>query len=143
MSTHCDVSVDESQSSAQWRLHHLSMPDCIIAGTALFITLNALSVCIGWWIRAPIWVQLFADDAPTHFNTAVGFIFLGCGEIALVLHRRGLVIWAAGAVILLVSTELAEVLLGIDTGIDTLFAKPPKLAILRSALAELTSVTPT
>jgi PAS domain S-box-containing protein len=124
MSTRYGVSAAESQAHQQWRFHHLSLPDRIIAGTALFIIFNALSVCLGWWIRVPILVQLFADDAPTHFNTAVGFILLGFGEIALVLHRRGPAIWAAGAVILLASTELIQMIPGVDTGIDTLLAEP-------------------
>ena len=45
-----------------------STADWMIAGTALFIICNGVSVCIGWWGRIPILVQLF-PDAPTHFNT--------------------------------------------------------------------------
>jgi signal transduction histidine kinase len=69
-------------------------------------------------------VQLLADDAPTHFNTALGFILLGLGELGLVLHRRALVNVAAGAVIMLAAAASAEFLLGVNFGIDTLFAVP-------------------
>jgi signal transduction histidine kinase len=117
-----DVSVDQSSWARQ--IGRFSFPDWIIVGTALLIMVNSLSVCIGWWTRTPILVQLFADDAPTHFNTALGFILLGLGEVGVVLHRRGLVIAAAGAVILLAAAEIAEWLLGVDMGIDTLFAVP-------------------
>jgi hypothetical protein len=59
------------------QFRELTLSDWIIAGTAFFIIGNALSICIGWWIRTPALVQLLADDAPTHFNTALGFILLG------------------------------------------------------------------
>jgi hypothetical protein len=53
--------------------------DWIVVGIALFIICNGVSVCIGWWMRIPILVQL-SPDAPTHFNTALIFILLGVGE---------------------------------------------------------------
>jgi signal transduction histidine kinase len=102
----------------------LSMPEWIILTTALFIILNALSVCIGWWIDVPILVQLSPDDAPTHFNTGLGFVLLGCGELGLVLQRRNLVTCAAAAVLLLAAGETAEWVLGAEFGIDTLFTTP-------------------
>ena len=101
-----------------------STADWIVAGTALFIILNGLSVWIGWWSQTRILVQLFADDAPTHFNTALGFILLGLAELGIVLHRRGLVIFAAGTLIFVACAELSEWVLGADMGIDTLFAIP-------------------
>jgi PAS domain S-box-containing protein len=105
-------------------LRRLSAADWIVAGTALFIMLNGTAVCIGWWARVPILVQLFPDDAPTHFNTALGFILLGFGELGLVLRRRGLVIAMASTVICLASAELAEFVFGVNLGIDALFAVP-------------------
>src|ERR1700684_2792398 len=71
-----------------------SRADWIVAGTALFIICNAVSVCIGWWVRIPVLVQLF-PDAPTHFNTALTFILFGVGELGLVFRRRGVVIAVA------------------------------------------------
>jgi len=99
------------------------MSDWIIAGTALFIICNAVSICIGWWVRIPILVQLF-PDAPTHFNTALIFILLGVGELGLVLRRRGVVMATVVVVTCAASAELAEYALHINLGIDTLFAVP-------------------
>ncbi len=118
------LGVDVKPPYLAWRFPHLSTADWIIVGTAVFIMVNAVSVCIGWWTRTPILVRLFADDAPTHFNTALAFIFLGLGELGLVLHRRMWVSCAAAVVALLACVELAEFALGVDTGIDTLFAAP-------------------
>jgi PAS domain S-box-containing protein len=101
-----------------------STADWIVAGTALFIICNGVSVWIGWWTQTRIMVQLFADDAPTHFNTALGFILLGFAELGIVLRRRGLVILAAGTLILVAGAELSEWVLSADIGIDTLFAIP-------------------
>jgi PAS domain S-box-containing protein len=100
-----------------------STSDWIVAGTALFIIGNGLAVCIGWWLRIPIMVQLF-PDAPTHFNTALIFILLGVGEMGLVLGRRAVVMAVTVIVTCLASAELAEYALGTDLGIDTLFAAP-------------------
>jgi PAS domain S-box-containing protein len=100
-----------------------STADWIVACTALFIILNGLSVCIGWWLRIPILVQFF-PDAPTHFNTALIFILLGVGELGLVLPRRGIVMAMLVAVTSLAGAELAEYALGLNLGIDTLFAVP-------------------
>jgi PAS domain S-box-containing protein len=95
----------------------------MVAGTALFIISNGVSVCIGWWVRIPILVQLFSD-APTHFNTALIFISLGVGELGLVLRRRGVVMAMAVVVTCVASAELAEYVLRMNLGIDTLFAVP-------------------
>jgi PAS domain S-box-containing protein len=100
-----------------------STADWIVAGAALFIICNAASVCIGWWARIPILVQLF-PDAPTHFNTALIFILLGFGELGLVLRRRAVVMAMAGIVTCVAGAELAEYALGLNLGIDTLFAIP-------------------
>jgi signal transduction histidine kinase len=100
-----------------------SAADWIVAGTALFIICNGLSVCIGWWLRIPILVQLF-PDAPTHFNTALIFILLGVGELGLVLRRRGIVMAVAVVVTCIASAELAEYAFRTNLGIDTLFAVP-------------------
>jgi PAS domain S-box-containing protein len=100
-----------------------STADWIVAGTAMFIICNAVLVCIGWWVHTPILVQLSAD-APTHFNTAMLFIFLGVGELGLVLRRQGVVLATAAATICLASAELAEYALRLNLGIDTLFAAP-------------------
>jgi PAS domain S-box-containing protein len=102
----------------------VSTPDWIVAGAALFIIANGISVCIGWWTRTPIMVRLFADDAPTHINTALGFILLGVGDLGLVWRRRWLGAAAAGAVLLLAGTELAEFVFHRNFGIDTLLAVP-------------------
>ena len=104
-------------------VRRFSTADWIVAGTALFIICNGVSVCIGWWMRIPILVQLF-PDAPTHFNTALIFILLGVGELGLVLRRRGVVIAIAIAVTALASAELAEYALRMNLGIDTLFTIP-------------------
>jgi PAS domain S-box-containing protein len=105
-------------------VRELSTADWIVASTALFIVANGISICIGWWGHIPLLVQLFSDDAPTHFNTALGFIFLGVGELALVTGRRRLAATMAAAVIGLAGIELAEFLLAFKGGIDTLFAVP-------------------
>jgi len=104
-------------------VRRFSRADWIVAGTALFIIFNGISVCIGWWVRIPILVQLF-PDAPTHFNTALLFILLGVGELGLVLRRRGIVMAIAVAVTCVAGAELAEYALRINLGIDTLFAMP-------------------
>jgi PAS domain S-box-containing protein len=100
-----------------------SKADWIVAGTALFIICNGVSVCIGWWARIPVLVQL-SPDAPTHFNTALIFILLGVGELGLVLRRKGVVNAMAVVVTCVASAELAEYALRMNTGIDTLFAVP-------------------
>jgi len=100
-----------------------STADWIIAGTAAFIICNGVSVLIGWWLRIPIMVQL-SPNAPTHFNTALIFILLGLGELGLVLRRRGVVMAMAVIVTCIASAELAEYALGLNLGIDTLFAAP-------------------
>ncbi|MGA2187010.1 MAG: PAS domain S-box protein [Steroidobacteraceae bacterium] len=100
-----------------------STADWIVAGTALFIICNGVSVCIGWWVHIPILVQL-PPDAPTHFNTALIFVLLGVGELGLVLRRRGVVLAMAVVVTCIASAELAEYALGLNLGIDTLFAAP-------------------
>jgi PAS domain-containing protein len=100
-----------------------STAEWIVAGVALFIICNALSVCIGWWVRIPILVQL-PPDAPTHFNTALIFILLGVGELGLVLRRRDVVMAMAVVVTGFAGAELVEYSLGESLGIDTLFAVP-------------------
>jgi PAS domain S-box-containing protein len=100
-----------------------STADWIVAGTALFIICNGMSVCIGWWMRIPILVQLL-PDAPTHFNTALIFILLGLGELGLVLRRRDVVMAVAVVVTCLAGAEFAEYALDENLGIDTLFAVP-------------------
>ena len=105
------------------QVRRFSTADWIVAGTALFIICNGVSVCIGWWVRIPILVQLF-PDAPTDFNTALIFILLGFGELGLVLRRRAVVLAMATAVTALASAELAEYALRTNLGIDTLFAVP-------------------
>jgi PAS domain S-box-containing protein len=104
-------------------LRSFSTADWIVAGTALFIIGNGISVCIGWWLHIPLLVQLF-PDAPTHFNTALIFILLGVGELGLVLRRRGVVMAMTVVVTCLASAEFAEYVLRMDLGIDTLFAAP-------------------
>ena len=105
-------------------LRRFSTADCIVAGTALFIIFNGLSICIGWWARIPILVQLYPDDAPTHFNTALCFILLGFGEFGIVLRRQAVVIAMATTVTCIASAELAEYAFHMNLGIDTLFAVP-------------------
>jgi PAS domain S-box-containing protein len=104
-------------------VRRFSTADWIVAGTALFIICNGVSVCIGWWMRIPILVQLF-PDVPTHFNTALIFILLGVGELGLVLRRRAVVMAMAVVVTCVASAELVEYALGENLGIDTLFAVP-------------------
>jgi len=104
-------------------VRRFSTADWIVAGTALFIICNGVSVCIGWWGRIPILVQL-SPDAPTHFNTALIFILLGVGELGLVLRRPGIVTAMAVVVTCVASVELAEYALRMNLGIDALFAVP-------------------
>jgi PAS domain S-box-containing protein len=104
-------------------LRRFTTADWIVAGTALFVICNGMSVCIGWWVRMPILVQL-PTDAPTHFNTALILILLGVGELGLVLQRRGVVMALAAVVTCFAGLELAEYALGMNLGIDTLFAVP-------------------
>jgi PAS domain S-box-containing protein len=101
----------------------LAAADWIVAGTALFIICNGMSVCIGWWLHIPILVQL-PPDAPTHFNTALIFILLGVAELGLVLRHRYVVIAMVFVAICLASAELAQYALDRSFGIDTLFAVP-------------------
>jgi signal transduction histidine kinase len=100
------------------------VPDWIIVSTAIVTIANGLTMCAGWWSRSQSLVQWFADDTPIHFNTAVCFILLGFGELGLVLRRRNLVNAAALAVLVIAALEMAEWILGVDMGIDTLFAVP-------------------
>jgi hypothetical protein len=113
----------QEPSSLTHDVRRFSTADWIVASTALFIICNGVSVCIGWWLRIPVMVQL-SPDSPTHFNTALIFILLGVGELGLVLRRRGVVIAMAAAVTGLAIAELTEYTLGRDLGIDTLFAVP-------------------
>jgi signal transduction histidine kinase len=100
-----------------------STADWIVAGTALFIICNGASICVGWWARIPILVQL-PPDAPTHFNTALVFVLLGVGELGLVFRRRRVVMAMAVCVTWIASAELAEYSLHLNMGIDTIFAVP-------------------
>ena len=90
-STSGDLNAVHEPSSLARDVRRFSAADWIIASTALFVIGSAVSVCIGWWLRIPVLVQL-APDAPTHFNTALIFILLGVGELGLVLRRRGVVV---------------------------------------------------
>jgi PAS domain S-box-containing protein len=119
-----DVNTSQKPSSLVYDVCRLSTADWIVAATALFIISNGLSICIGWWARIPILVQLYSNDAPTHINTALGFILLGFGELGIVHRRRAVVIAMAGTVICLASAELAEYALRMNLGIDTLLAVP-------------------
>ena len=112
----------ESSSSSR-DVPRVSTADFIVAGTALFIICNGVSVCIGWWVRVPMLVQVL-PDVPTHFNTALIFILLGVGELGLAFHRRGIVMAMAVVVTCVLVAESAEHLLGENLGIDTLFAAP-------------------
>ena len=123
MNSGVDAVGDQIRLAGASRFAHLSLSDWIMAGTALFIICNGVSVCIGWWLRIPILVQL-PPDAPTHFNTALIFIFLGVAEWGLVLRRRAVVITMAVVVTCIASAEFAEYALGLNLGIDTLFAAP-------------------
>jgi PAS domain S-box-containing protein len=108
---------------ASRRLGRFSIADWAVAGAALFIICNGVTICIGWWLHIPILVQL-APDTPTDFNTASSFILLGVGELGLVLRRRRVVIAMAVAVTCIASAELAEYALNTNMGVDTLFAVP-------------------
>jgi signal transduction histidine kinase len=114
----------ENHSSWACALRSISVPDRIIVSTAILIIVNGLAICTGWWTRSQSLVQWFADDTPIHFNTAVCFILLGFGELGLVLNRRILVNVAAVATLAFAALEMAEWILGVDMGIDTLFAVP-------------------
>jgi signal transduction histidine kinase len=103
---------------------HLSAADRIVAGTALFIILNGILTCIGWWDHIPILVQLRSDDAPTQFISALSVVLLGVGELGMVTRHRRLVFTTAGIVIFLATVEWAQYALHINTGLDTLFATP-------------------
>jgi signal transduction histidine kinase len=118
------VGVNEDHSPWARALRQISMPNWIIVATAVLIIINSLSTCVGWWTRSQSMVQLFADDSPAHFNTALGFVLLGLGELGLVLGHRVMVKLAAAAVLVLAATEMAEWTLGVNLGIDTLFAAP-------------------
>jgi signal transduction histidine kinase len=124
MITSSTLGVDVHPTSWTRPLHRISMPDWIIVVAAILIIVNGLAICIGWWIKSLSVVQWFADDTPIHFNTAVGFILLGLGEMGLVLRRGDLVKWATGAVLALAGAEMAEWILGVDIDIDTLLAAP-------------------
>jgi PAS domain S-box-containing protein len=108
---------------ASRRFGRFSTADWIVAGTALFIICNGASICIGWWVRIPILVQL-SPDTPTDFNTALIFILLGVGEFGLVLRRRRIVLAMAVVVTCITGAELAEYALRTNIGIDTVFAAP-------------------
>jgi hypothetical protein len=87
-------------------------------------------------------VQLFADDAPTHINTALGFILLGIRDLSQVLRRRWFGVAAAGAVLKVVlltgwGHRMAEENEK-PANVDRVLGKPPKMIILRAVLAELT-----
>jgi len=107
-------------SEASRRFGRFSAADWIVAGTALLIIGNAVSVCIGWWVCITLLVQL-PPDTPTDFNTALIFILLGVGELSLVLRRRGVVTAMAVIATCIVSAELAEYAFRMNLGIDSLF----------------------
>jgi signal transduction histidine kinase len=118
------LGAEGSQESRVRDLRRISVPDWIIVGTAVSIILYGMLICIGWWMRNPSLVQLFNDDSPAQFNSALGFILLGFGELGIVLRHRDLVKWAAGAVLILAAAEMAEWMFRVDFGIDALFAVP-------------------
>jgi len=103
---------------------HLSAADRIVAGTALFIILNGILTCIGWWDHIPILVQLGSDDAPTQFMSALSFVLLGVGELGMVTRHRRLVFTTAGIVIFLATVEWAQYAFHTNTRLDTLLATP-------------------
>ncbi len=102
----------------------VSTADQIVAGIALFIIANGVVTCIGWWSHTPLLVQLFPDDAPTHFNTALGFILLGIAELSALMRHRILLSLMAWSVICLATLELTQYVFGYQGGVDTLFVMP-------------------
>jgi hypothetical protein len=122
-----------------------SSPDWIVVCTALFIIGNGISVCLGWWTHTPLLVQLLASDAPTHFNTAFGFILLGLAELGLALDRRTIVKGVRPETPVVLLTGWGHRMLEENErppNVDRVLGKPPKLIMLRAALGELTNPKP-
>ncbi len=57
---------------------------CAILIASLFSLLLGISVIIGWIFNIPTIVQIKPNLAPMHFNTAIGFLFIGLTMIFLV-----------------------------------------------------------
>jgi len=90
----------------------------------LVVALTGASVLYGWLSHTPALVQLHAEQVPMQFNTALALVLLG---VALLLTRtawRAGALAAAGAVVALGATTVAEYATDRSLGVDTLLFDP-------------------
>jgi signal transduction histidine kinase/CheY-like chemotaxis protein len=91
--------------------------------------LMALVVLVGWYAHIRAAVQVFPGLVPMQYNTALCFVALGVGGLALSLGRRALLLFAASFAAIMGALVVMEYATGASFGIDTLFFHPWELAL--------------
>ncbi len=95
---------------------------------AVLVGVIGIVVMIGWWMQAPLLVQISPGLAPMQATTAFGFIlFASCVfflSAGLKHERPRYELYLSIALVIWGGINLLQHMLGINTGIDQLFAKP-------------------
>ncbi len=76
---------------------------------------------VGWHLRLPALIQIHPDLVPMQYNTAMGFLLSGIGLLlASGNYWRGTLVFGS-AVGLIGGLTLAQLILGVDLGLDQMF----------------------
>lgn len=95
------------------------------AFAGLFSMIMGSIVLIGWLINSSALVQILPVWAPMQFNTALGFLLLGCSFYTKYQQKKRLSLFLAGLTFLLGSLSLSQYLGGWNLGLDELFWQHP------------------
>ncbi len=88
---------------------------------ACILVLLGVAVLAGWYSHTPLLIQIHPSYVPMQFNTALGFLLVGAGLIALYQKQLRFALVTAVAVLTLGGVTLVQYVLGIDVGLDQLF----------------------
>lgn len=91
---------------------------------ALLVVLVSSLVLVGWILRINELIRVSGGFAPMVVNTAISFLVLGISFLFFEGTHRRLTMVGAGFVIPLAVLNLLQYFLGLDLGIDRLFADP-------------------
>ena len=90
----------------------------------VIVALLSSVVMVGWYIKSSTLVQINPAFAPMQFNTALCFLCVSIGLLALHFNRSKFALTAGGGAVLVAAVTLVEYVSGISLGIDTLFVEP-------------------